>query len=190
MNKSASHTDGDSFIGQVREELARDMGSDYDPREFENWNQIIQYVMLRRQFTLATAESCTGGYIASQITGLAGSSGYFLGSVVSYANSVKENVLGVSSGTLLSHGAVSTPCAEEMLDGVLRVIGSDIAVAVTGIAGPGGGSEEKPVGTVFVSVGSQERKQTVRLLFNGTRKEVVESTYRQSMYLLYRFLST
>src|SRR5690606_20598451 len=140
MNKSASHTGRDPFIGQVREELARDMGSDYDSREFENWNHIIQYVMLRRQFTLATAESCTGEYIASQITGRAGFSGPFLGSFESSAHSVKANVLGVSSGTLLYHGAVSTSCAEEMLDAVLRVIGSDVAVAGTAIAGPDEGS--------------------------------------------------
>ena len=193
MNESEQKiekNDEDSLIGSVRENLARERGSEYKPSDFESWNQIIQYLMLSREITLSTAESCTGGYIASQITDLAGSSGYFLGSVVSYANTVKQNVLQVSADTLSSHGAVSARCAEEMLDGIIGLIKSDVGIAVTGIAGPGGGSEEKPVGTVFVSVGHKGRKNTVRLFFDGTRQEVVKYTYHQSMYLLYRFLST
>ncbi|HLT93768.1 MAG TPA: nicotinamide-nucleotide amidohydrolase family protein, partial [Membranihabitans sp.] len=100
--------------------------------ETGSWNHVIQHLMLEHQLTLSTAESCTGGFIASQLTDLPGSSGYFLGSVVSYANSVKQNVLGVSLATLQNYGAVSPQCAEEMLSGVLRLIGSNIGVAVTG----------------------------------------------------------
>lgn len=155
----------------------------------DSWNHIIQHLMLSQQRTLSTAESCTGGFIASQITDVAGSSGYFLGSVVSYANAVKENVLGVSASTLTTHGAVSTQCAEEMLSGVLDVIHSDVAIAVTGIAGPGGGSVAKPVGTVFVSVGNSEMHQTIRLNCQRDRKGVVLYTYHRAMDLLYRFLT-
>lgn len=157
--------------------------------ETGSWNHVIQHLMLEHQLTLSTAESCTGGFIASQLTGLPGSSGYFLGSVVSYANSVKQNVLGVSLATLQNYGAVSPQCAEEMLSGVLRLIGSNIGVAVTGIAGPGGGSSAKPVGTVYVCVGSGSRYQTDRLFCPRDRKGVVEYTYQRAMYMLYRFLT-
>lgn len=155
----------------------------------DSWNHIVQQLMLRQQLTLSTAESCTGGFMASQITEVPGSSGYFMGSVVSYANSVKENVLGVSATTLANFGAVSSQCAEEMLAGVLDVIKSDVAIAVTGIAGPGGGSAEKPVGTVFVSVGSKNRHQTIRINCDRDRKGIVLYTYHRAMDLLYRFLT-
>ena len=155
----------------------------------DSWNQIIQYLMLSQQVTLSTAESCTVGFIAPKTTDVAGSSGFFLGSVVSYANTVKENVLGVSATTLSTHGAVSTQCAEEMLSGVLDVIHSDVAIAVTGLAGPGGGTIDKPVGTVFVSVGNKETHQTIRLNCQRDRKGVVVYTYHRAMDLLYRFLT-
>ncbi|ARU62541.1 competence/damage-inducible protein A [Tumebacillus avium] len=102
--------------------------------------------------TFATAESCTGGLIGKMITDLPGSSAYFNGGVVSYHNEVKQRVLGVEEAVLKAHGAVSAECAVQMADGAKRVLGTDWAVSVTGIAGPGGGSEEKPVGLVYIAV--------------------------------------
>ena len=102
--------------------------------------------------TLSTAESCTGGMISSLITSVPGSSEYFLGSVTSYANSVKENVLGVPSKIIEEYGAVSSECVSAMAEGVRRLTGSDYSVATSGIAGPGGGSDQKPVGTVWIGV--------------------------------------
>ncbi|ASS75566.1 competence/damage-inducible protein A [Tumebacillus algifaecis] len=102
--------------------------------------------------TFSTAESCTGGLIGKMITDLPGSSDYYLGSVVSYHNSVKQSVLGVEAEVLQTHGAVSAECAVQMAEGVRKLTGTDWAVSVTGIAGPGGGSEEKPVGLVYLAV--------------------------------------
>lgn len=156
--------------------------------KYDQWNEVIQHMMIDRKMTLATAESCTGGYIASQITTTPGSSAYFKGTVVSYANEVKRNVLQVREETLKIHGAVSSACAEEMLKGVLSVIRADVGVAVTGIAGPGGGSAEKPVGTVYVSVGNDSNVMTQRFNFRSTRQGIVEYTYNQAMYMIYKFL--
>ncbi len=105
---------------------------------------------LRR--TVGTAESCTGGLIAHLLTEVAGSSAYVLGGIVAYANGVKEQVLGVPASLLIQHGAVSEPVAVAMADGARRVLRVDYAVAVTGIAGPGGGTPEKPVGLVYMAV--------------------------------------
>jgi nicotinamide-nucleotide amidase len=102
--------------------------------------------------TVATAESCTGGRIAAALTEQAGASEYFAGGIVAYSNSVKINVLGVDPAAIDKYGAVSRPVAEQMALGALRVTGADWAVATTGIAGPGGGTKEKPVGTLWVAV--------------------------------------
>ncbi|MCX6028599.1 MAG: CinA family protein [Chloroflexi bacterium] len=106
--------------------------------------------------TLALAESCTGGLIGSLITDVPGSSAYFLGSAVCYAYSAKENILGVRHETLLAHGAVSAECAAEMAQGARRLFGVDVAVSVTGIAGPGGGLPNKPTGTTFIHLSAAD----------------------------------
>ena len=103
----------------------------------------------RRNQSVATAESCTGGWIAKALTDVPGSSGCFGYGIVSYSNGAKETVLGVSDSTLAEHGAVSEPVVREMAEGTLRLSGANIAVAVSGVAGPDGGSDEKPVGTVW-----------------------------------------
>ncbi len=103
----------------------------------------------RKNRTLATAESCTGGWIAKALTDVPGSSGCFGYGIVSYSNGAKETVLGVSNNTLAEHGSVSEAVVREMAEGTLRLSGADIAVAVSGVAGPDGGSDEKPVGTVW-----------------------------------------
>lgn len=112
----------------------------------------IGHLLTQRKWTLGVAESCTGGLVSHSITNLPGSSGFFLGGVVAYANEVKMGVLGVSSALLAAHGAVSHQVALSMAQGVKRVLGSDVGVATTGIAGPTGESPGKPVGTVFVAV--------------------------------------
>ncbi len=106
--------------------------------------------------TLALAESCTGGLIGDWITDVAGSSNYFLGSAVCYAYSAKENILGVRHETLLAHGAVSAETAAEMAQGARRIFGADVAVSVTGVAGPGGGLPNKPVGLVHIHLSAPD----------------------------------
>ena len=113
-------------------------------------------LLLARGLTLALAESCTGGLIGSLITDVPGSSNYFLGSAVCYAYSAKEGVLGVRHETLLAHGAVSAACAAEMAQGARRLFGADIAVSVTGIAWPGGGLPNKPMGTTHVHLSAAD----------------------------------
>lgn len=132
--------------------------------------------------TLSTAESCTGGLMASMITSVAGSSEYFLGSVVSYANSVKHDVLGVTDDILLTNGAVSSECVKAMAEGVRKLTGSDFSVATSGIAGPGGGSDEKPVGLVWIGVSSQKGTETFKMLFNSDRKRNIERFASSALY--------
>ena len=121
---------------------------------------------------LSTAESCTGGLIAKLITDVPGSSEVFIGGVVSYSNEMKMKWLGINPETLLYNGAVSEQTVDEMLNGIMRETGSDIAVAVSGIAGPTGGTPEKPVGTVFIGIAFYEQCVIKKYLFQGNREDV------------------
>lgn len=124
--------------------------------------------------TVSAAESCTGGLISELFTSVPGSSAYYLGSVTSYANSVKTNVLGVSPETIKQYGAVSRECVAQMAEGVRRLTRSDFSVATSGIAGPGGGSESKPVGLVWIAVSSENGTETFRHVFKNDRKRNIE----------------
>ncbi|MDY6289607.1 MAG: competence/damage-inducible protein A [Bacteroidales bacterium] len=144
--------------------------------DLETLPELVAYTMKRHHATLATAESCTGGALASQLTAMAGASEYYRGGVVAYSNEVKECALGVSHQTLLDHGAVSEETVRQMAEGARSRLGSDYAVATTGIAGPGGGTPQKPVGTVWIAVAS--RQQTVARLhhFGDRRAQTIERT--------------
>lgn len=124
--------------------------------------------------TLSVAESCTGGTISSLITSVAGCSGYYLGSVTSYANEVKEYVLGVPVEIIRKYGAVSSECVAAMAEGVRRLTGSDFSVATSGIAGPGGGTEGKPVGLVWIGVCTPDGTSTIKMTFRNDRKRNIE----------------
>ncbi|MHB1161159.1 MAG: CinA family protein [Chloroflexota bacterium] len=134
--------------------------------------------------TLATAESCTGGGIADAITDVAGSSDYFLGGVVAYANRVKEQLLGVGADLLATQGAVSEPVALQMAEGVRRLLGADLGVGITGIAGPGGGSAEKPVGLVYIAVAGPEGQEVRRYLRSCDRVGNKRRSVRAALELL------
>lgn len=134
--------------------------------------------------TCVTAESCTGGMIGSLITAVPGSSDVYLGGVVSYANSVKENVLGVSNNTLESFGAVSGECAREMALGVKKITGADIAVSVTGIAGPGGATDDKPVGLVWFGIATNDTVRVEKAIFAGSRDDVRKSAAMHALGMI------
>ena len=134
--------------------------------------------------TVSTAESCTGGLISSLFTSVPGSSEYYLGSVTSYANGVKTGVLGVSEEIIAEHGAVSMECVKAMAEGVRMLTGSDFSVATSGIAGPGGGSDEKPVGLVWIAVSSQMGTETFSLLSKGDRKRNIDRFASNALNIL------
>ena len=134
--------------------------------------------------TMATAESCTGGYIAHVITAHAGASAYYKGGVVSYANDVKEHTLHVKPETLATYGAVSENTVQEMVQGTLALIGSDYAVAVSGIMGPDGGTPEKPVGMVWIAAGNTEKTITRQVLLRFDRRKNIEVTAVYALNLL------
>lgn len=135
--------------------------------------------------TMATAESCTGGLIGHRLTNVAGMSDCYLGGVVVYSNAAKEALLGVSGETLRKHGAVSDAVAREMALGARRLFGSDYALSVTGIAGPGGGSEEKPVGLVYIGVSGPAGLEVRECRFTGDRVSVKEQSATAALELIF-----
>ena len=134
--------------------------------------------------TLATAESCTGGNIASLVTARAGASDVYAGGVVSYSNGVKEHLLGVDSTVLATEGAVSEAVAHAMATGALAATGADCAVATTGIAGPGGGSADKPVGTVWIAAATANEVRTALLHLDGDRRAIIDAASSRALLLL------
>jgi PncC family amidohydrolase len=134
--------------------------------------------------TVAVAESCTGGGVGACLTARGGSSAYFLGGVIAYANRIKAALLGVQESILERHGAVSAPVAEEMAIGVRARCGADYGIAVTGIAGPDGGTEEKPVGLVFVAVASGQGCHVLELRLTGDRPAIRKQSVDAALGLL------
>ena len=157
-------------IGHLKSIIGDYMYSDRD----DTLEGCIGRILASEGKTLSTAESCTGGSISALITSIPGSSSYFLGSVTSYANSVKTGVLGVPEEIIEKHGAVSSQCVAAMAEGVRRLTGSDYSVATSGIAGPGGGSDEKPVGLVWIGVSSDKGTETFSAVFKSNRKRNIE----------------
>jgi len=156
--------------------------------EDEPLSNVIGKLLLAKNETMSTAESCTGGYIAHLITLQPGASKYFKGSVVSYDNEVKENVLKVSNETLQTFGAVSEETVKEMLKGILDTLKTNYAIAVSGIMGPDGGSKEKPVGTVWMAVGNKNNTVTGKLNLRFDRKRNIELTAQNALNLLRKFI--
>jgi PncC family amidohydrolase len=132
---------------------------------------VVGEMLLQKKLTLSVAESCTGGLVGNLLTNVSGSSGYFLGGVIAYGNEAKMGLLGVSKQTLDTHGAVSDPVAEEMAEGVRRGLKADLGLSVTGIAGPDGGSDEKPVGTVHIGLASGDETFSGKYRFWGKREQ-------------------
>ncbi len=149
----------------------------------------LQARCLERGLTVATAESCTGGLVAKLITDLAGSSAYFRGGIVSYANEAKTRLLGVPEDQLTAHGAVSAQVARSMAIGAIERTGASLAVSVTGVSGPGGGSPAKPVGLTYVAVADAEGVAVRRFVWPGDRSANRESSARAAIELLLERIS-
>jgi nicotinamide-nucleotide amidase len=172
------------LVQLLREHHGREIFSEDGSRVDD---QIAQLLSGRR---IATAESCTGGLLSARLTDLPGSSAYVAGAVVAYANDAKTELLGVPADLIATHGAVSEPVAEAMADGALRRFGADTAVAITGIAGPGGGTEDKPVGTVCFTVKLADGHTSTRTLrLPGDRSDIRERSTTVAMHMLRRALT-
>ncbi len=174
----------DQQFAQLQEEVREHMVVNEDmPLE-----KALGQLLLKRKKSMATAESCSGGYIAHLITAIPGSSEYFKGTVVAYAYDVKEDILGVQHTTLEQKGAVSEETVTEMLLGLLRQTTADYGIATSGVMGPGGGTDDKPVGTVWVAVGSREKMTAKKLYFRFDRLRNIELTAANAMLMLFQFI--
>ena len=149
---------------------------------------LIGNILSARGLTLVTAESCTGGLIGSRITDVAGSSEYFLGSIVAYAYEVKVALLGVTWDTLNAHGAVSSETVLAMAHGARKRLNGDIAISVSGIAGPGGGTPEKPVGTTWIGLVAADGEWAKEFHFSGSREENKAAAATAALQLLLDYL--
>ncbi len=150
--------------------------------------ETIGVLLRERGLTLVTAESCTGGLVAHRLTNVPGSSAYFVGGVVAYSNRIKEKMLGVHRETLLAHGAVSEETAREMAQGARRRFGTDLAVAITGIAGPTGGAPDKPVGLTYIALAAGDAERCERRIWIGTRLENKERSAEAALQLVLDYL--
>lgn len=149
----------------------------------------LQNILRKNKQTITCAESCTGGLIASEITKISGSSDIFRGSIVTYCNDIKEQELSVKKQTMIEHGAVSIQTVDEMLQGVIKKFDATYAIAVSGVAGPTGGTKEKPVGTVVIGIMSTLGAKDIQIYhFDGTRSEVQKQATNKAFEIIFKIL--
>lgn len=161
-----------------------------DMRQAADTPAAIAGTLLREKgLSLSLAESCTGGLASSLITDIPGSSDYLKGSVIAYSNEVKRELLGVTPDILNKYGAVSKECAESMAIGAMRLFNTDASIAITGIAGPGGGTGRKPVGTVYIAIRVKNRTRVKKFLFKGTRRSIKKQSVEGALLMLSKTLS-
>ena len=154
----------------------------------ESIEKVVGYLLSMREATVSVAESCTGGRLGWRMTRVPGSSDYFAGGVIAYSNDLKKRLLGVKATVIKKHGAVSRETAIEMARGVRAKCNTDCGVAITGLAGPSGGTEEKPVGTVFVAVSGDAGDRVMELRLAGSRGAIRRASVQAALELLRRFL--
>jgi nicotinamide-nucleotide amidase len=179
----------DSQLNQLVETLRERLGEAVFADQDLSLAEVVGSVLRSNSLFLATAESCTGGLVGKLMTDVPGSSDYYLGGIVCYSNSLKTSLLDVSGRMLKKSGAVSKPVARRMAEGVREKLGSDLGLSITGIAGPGGGSEDKPVGTVFLGMASAEGCKVRRLKLPGDRDMVRLRTAWLALDWLRRYLT-
>jgi|FLYN01.1.fsa_nt_gi nicotinamide-nucleotide amidase len=156
----------------------------------ERIEALVGELLRARGWTICTAESCTGGLVMHRLTNIPGSSDYVVGGVVAYSNAVKQRLLHVRPGTLIAHGAVSEETAQEMAVGARQLLGADVSVSITGIAGPGGGSPEKPVGLTYIGLAAPDGVLMVqRHIWKGDREAIKNASANAALLLAFDFLS-
>lgn len=174
----------DEFVNRIEERL----GDQVFGHGKESLPEVVGKLLLKNDLTMSTAESCTGGFLAHKITEIPGSSAYYCGSIISYSNEVKMNLLDVKKETLENFGAVSEQTVREMVAGLLEKTGTDIAVAVSGIAGPDGGTEEKPVGTIWLACGNREKTVAKKITLAKDRLKNIEGAAMHALDMLRHFI--
>ena len=188
-----AHSETDEHVNQLlmdyEKEIVMRLGDYVFSTEGEELEEVVGNLLRKREYKIAIAESCTGGLLANRITNVPGSSDYFERGVVSYSNKSKEEILGVPSSLIGLKGAVSAEVVESMAEGVRILSNSELGIGVSGIAGPGGGSAEKPVGTVFIGISSKKRGTFSReFQFSGTREEIKLISSEVALDLVRKFL--
>ena len=173
------------IVPQIREKLSPEL---YSENRNESLVKALAGYCTENQVTIGSVESCTGGNIAHEITALAGSSSYYSGSIVSYSNDIKKNVIGVQSQTLENYGAVSEETIREMVKGGLYRLNCDYVVATSGIAGPGGGTKQKPVGLIWIGVGNSKKVKTKCFNFTKKREKNIQLFTMMALNELFRFI--
>jgi len=164
----------DDMLKNINQEFINILGDNIYGYNGDTLESVIQKMLVEKRKTLSVAESCTGGMVAAKLTDVPGSSIYFKQSVVTYSNQAKIQLLNVKPETLEQYGAVSEQTANEMLDGILSLSKTDYAISITGIAGPGGATKDKPVGLVYIGVSYKGKNNVGKFVFNGTRADVRE----------------
>jgi nicotinamide-nucleotide amidase len=180
--------EAESRVEELAEKIEDELGDAIFSRKGETIEQIISYLLQMRSMTLAVAESCTGGLLAERITSLGGSSRYFIGGAVVYSNELKTQFANVPKALIDQHGAVSREVAAAMAEGIRKRCLSSYGVGITGVAGPSGGTESKPVGLVYVALAGEEGTQVVERNFPGDRKHIRQFATQQALEMIRRAL--
>ncbi|MBZ5516658.1 MAG: competence/damage-inducible protein A [Acidobacteriia bacterium] len=170
--RAASEAEADSLLTELGEKIEAALGDHLFTSRGESLEEVVGMCLVLRRKTLAVAESCTGGLLAERLTRVPGSSNYFLGGAVCYSNELKTRLAGVPQNLLEENGAVSKPVALALAEGIRRHTGASMGIGITGIAGPGGGSDEKPVGLVFIALADERGTQVREFRFPGDRERV------------------
>lgn len=186
--RSNDQSEACRLLDSEEAEIRKRLGSRIFAVDNQTHASVTGDLLRQNKLTVSTAESCSGGLLGGAITNEAGSSDYYLGGVITYANEAKEKLIGVQAESLRKYGAVSETVAKEMAEGVKRALGSDLALATTGIAGPGGGNDEKPVGLVYIALATSEHTEVKRCLFNGDRKSIRNMTVETAINMLRLYL--
>ncbi|MGD0214819.1 MAG: competence/damage-inducible protein A [Terriglobales bacterium] len=180
--------EAESRVEELAEKIEDELGDAIFSRKGETIEQIVSYLLQMRSMTLSVAESCTGGLLAERITSLGGSSRYFIGGAVVYSNELKTQFANVPKALIDQHGAVSREVAAAMAEGIRKRCVSSYGVGITGVAGPSGGTEQKPVGLVYVALAGEEGTQVVERNFPGDRKRIRQFASQQALEMIRRAL--